>query len=71
MQPDTCLLTRSNGILHDDEFNRIEYDLPMHVVSALQGNFTDCQFSLEVSANPAFGPFVLDNGGFVAAAEAP
>lgn len=51
-------------ILFDDEFNHLEYMLPDHVVDVLLGNFNDCRLALELSTNPAFGPFVIDNGGF-------
>lgn len=51
-------------ILFDDEFNRVEYMLPDSVVDVLAGDYDDCRIALELSTDPAFGPFVIDNGGF-------
>jgi hypothetical protein len=55
---------RALQILFDDEFNRLEFDLPQDAVSALGNASAECQFMLELATNPAYGPFAIDNGGF-------
>jgi len=52
-------------ILFDNEYNRIEFRLPPHVVSVLNGNHSDCRWGLDFSTNPIFGGLLVDGGGFV------
>jgi hypothetical protein len=52
-------------ILFDNEYNRIEFALPPHVVSVLEGDYSDCRFELEFSTSGLFDPILVDRGGFV------
>lgn len=52
-------------ILFDGEFNRVTYPLSPEVANVLQQPSVQCRVALEISSNPAFGGFILDNGGFV------
>lgn len=52
-------------ILFDGEFNQLLFDLSGDIIAVLTGPPVACQLSFEIYSNPAFGPFILDQGGFV------
>jgi hypothetical protein len=61
----TFIGNRPLQILHEQAFNRVEFNLSDQVMNALQGGATDCRFSFDVSQNENYGPLAFDNGGFV------
>lgn len=52
-------------VLFDGEYNRLEFELPEHVVNALQGNYDGCRFFLDFAMDSSLGSIVLDRGGFI------
>lgn len=56
---------QSLHILFDDEYNRVEFEVPPHALAALQGSYNDCRFFFDFERNENFGPVILDRGGFV------
>lgn len=56
---------RELQILFDDEFNRVEFELPPYIHQILSGGSQDCSFTIEFSTSAASGPLLVDRGGFV------
>jgi hypothetical protein len=52
-------------ILFENEFNRVEFNVPANVRAALTGPARDCSFKIGIASNQSYGPLVLDRGGFV------
>jgi|GEM_PF-2045815 len=52
-------------ILFDDEYNQVVFDLSSRALTALQNSEALCTLAFEITSSQSYGPFVLDNAGFV------